>query len=393
MKSLNYLQSFRSLLRVRKNYCIGYQKVHEKYGDTVFMSFPLNLMVTRDNKLIEEILRDDLNNYGRSNLLLKSYGHVVKDGILAQEGKPWKKSRKGILSSLNFKNLDGKREVLRTHIEKLIPKKEHKKLNFTELSKNYAFKNMNKLIFEDAFDEQIDDFKLKVDHALTYLSKQQKDPLFYSRRNFKKALKNLDAIRDIISSKIDQGKLNKFNQAHDEFSKKAIIAQAMNVLAAGYETTASTGIWCMYFMIKHNISSDDINKAINETLRLFPAVGVLLRRNNGEKKIQGRVIPDGSEIVCNLYSLHRSCEYWDNPKEFRLDRNLENSKYFKPFGYGPTICPGKALSLLELEVMFQYILDNFNISFSENNMDGFIYHRTDASIKPAFDLLVDLVPK
>lgn len=392
MKRLSTLHSARALLKIRKNYCLGYQELHEKYGDSVLITFPIKLFVTRDNLLIEDILKDELQRFGRSQLLVKAYSIIINNGILAQEGQEWKRSRKGIINTMSFSNIQDKRQTLREHISSLIPKQSYKNLNFTEIAKTYAFKNINKLVFADAFSENQDHFKEVVDRSVTILSKKQKNPLFYSRPDYRLAVSDLNKIRRIISSKIEQKKLPQFNHGHDRFSLEAKVGQVMNILAAGYETTASTAIWCLYFMIKHGVSSKDINKAINESLRLFPAVGVLLRKSHFDTDLKGVTIPKGAEVVCNLYSLHRHEEYWDKPNEFILDRKSETNKNYKPFGHGPNVCPGKALSLIELEELFIYLLENFNISFSQTFMDGFIHHRTDATIKPAHDLLIDLEP-
>ncbi len=392
MKRLSYLQSLKALNKIRENYCLGYQSLHELYGDSVLITFPLKLFVTRDNSLIEEILKDDLQKFGRSHLLLKSYGVVVKNGILAQEGEQWKKSRKGIFNTLNFSNLNEKRLIVRKHLEELIPKEAKQEFNFTEFAKTYAFRNINKLVFDNAFDKYQDRFKEIIDRSLTTLSKKQKNPLFYSRSQFKKVVHELDEIKQVVAKSFHNKEMPSLMHAHSHFPKEAIVGQVMNVLAAGYETTASTAIWCLYFMLKNKLSSGQVSSAINETLRLFPAVGVLLRKCHGDYSFSGGIIPDNAEVVCNLYSLHRHESYWDHPNEFNLARNFEGNSYFKPFGFGPTLCPGKTLALIELEELFNYLYDNFELSFSNEDMSSFINHRTDATIKPAYDLKIDLSP-
>ncbi|KAA0189430.1 Cytochrome P450 CYP4V31, partial [Hyalella azteca] len=89
-----------------------------------------------------------------------------------------------------------------------------------------------------------------------------------------------------------------------------------------------------------------LEACIKEALRLFPPFPVLGRRLHQPAVIDGYQLPEGTNFIIMIYSIHRDPEQFPNPEEFNPDRFLgaEAAKRhpfsFIPFSAGPRNCIG-----------------------------------------------------
>ena len=52
---------------------------------------------------------------------------------------------------------------------------------------------------------------------------------------------------------------------------------------------------------------------IKESMRLFPPVSGLGRVLDKDTNIAGYVMPKGTAVACQFYSVHRHPDFWENP--------------------------------------------------------------------------------
>lgn len=111
---------------------------------------------------------------------------------------------------------------------------------------------------------------------------------------------------------------------------------------------------------------------IKECLRLNPAVGQMLPRNvpPGGVEVCGRLIPEGTVIGCNAWTVHRDKSvYGEDADEFRPLRWLEEDpEYIRnisnlsfAFGGGARTCLGKNIALLEITKFIPEFFRRFRI--------------------------------
>lgn len=94
-----------------------------------------------------------------------------------------------------------------------------------------------------------------------------------------------------------------------------------------------------------------------ETQRYQPSTPMIIPRyvSDGGMELYGRHVPAGTEIGANPYVIHRDKDmFGEDADEFRPERWLESperalemDKHLLTWGYGPRICLGKGIALLE----------------------------------------------
>ncbi|KAI1454900.1 cytochrome P450 [Annulohypoxylon moriforme] len=117
-----------------------------------------------------------------------------------------------------------------------------------------------------------------------------------------------------------------------------------------------------------------LRACIDEALRMSPpASGILWREPFPENQafaVDGHVIPKGTIIGVNIYSVHHNEEYFPDPFTFQPERWLsetitpEKKKImrdaFIPFSLGPRGCAGKAMAYLEVSLVMAKTLWYFD---------------------------------
>ncbi|CAI0409405.1 unnamed protein product [Linum tenue] len=165
-----------------------------------------------------------------------------------------------------------------------------------------------------------------------------------------------------------------------------------DLFVAGTDTTSSTIEWAMTELLcnpdKLAIAKKELNQTIGigihlqesdvsrlpylqavvkETFRLHPAAPLLLPRKAGvDVEICGFTVPQGAEILVNVWAIGRDPMTWDNPNSFMPERFLGskvdakgNNFELLPFGAGRRICPGMPLALRMLHMMLGSLIHWF----------------------------------
>ncbi|XP_063924255.1 cytochrome P450 4C1-like isoform X2 [Zophobas morio] len=102
--------------------------------------------------------------------------------------------------------------------------------------------------------------------------------------------------------------------------------------------------------VERNATLEDMNRmvylecVINETMRLFPTVPIVLRTVTENVKLDTYVVPKGSFVLIPICNIHLKPDIWKDPMTFNPDRFLyqkEATRHrcaFIPFSYGFRNC-------------------------------------------------------
>ena len=99
-----------------------------------------------------------------------------------------------------------------------------------------------------------------------------------------------------------------------------------------------------------------LRRFIDETMRLYPPLPVMLRTAVADDKTCGRHIPKGSFIAIMPWVVHRHRKLWRDPERFDPDRFAPDriaarSRYaYIPFGVGPRVCVAASLAMAEIQI-------------------------------------------
>lgn len=116
-----------------------------------------------------------------------------------------------------------------------------------------------------------------------------------------------------------------------------------------------------------------LRACIDETLRIAPPVPGTLWREvgpDGPAIIDGHVVPSGTEVGVNTYTIHHNEEYFPHPFAFKPERWLPSEtpneqiktalEAFIPFSIGSRGCAGKAMAYLESSLVLAKIVWHFD---------------------------------
>ena len=190
-----------------------------------------------------------------------------------------------------------------------------------------------------------------------------------------------------------------------EFNEKTLVATAMIMLIAGYDTTGQTMAY-MSFELARNTkvqkrlqeeiddvmeqnggelpnyysiqSMEYLDMVFQETLRKYPPLGFLQRVPLQDYKIPGTdlVIEADNDIFFNVVGMHQDPVHFPEPHVFNPERFSKEGRTkwdpyaFAPFGHGPRNCIARRFAMLEAKMGIVMILSNFNLVTSERTIKG-----------------------
>lgn len=98
---------------------------------------------------------------------------------------------------------------------------------------------------------------------------------------------------------------------------------------------------------------------MKEGLRLNAPIGAaLIPRMAGEDIfLSGTLIPKGTPLIMNMFNIHHSKKYWEDPEQFKPERfeTDDVNTSWLPFGSGARQCIGMNFSLIEQRVILSML--------------------------------------
>jgi cytochrome P450 len=178
-------------------------------------------------------------------------------------------------------------------------------------------------------------------------------------------------------------------------SRQAVLDEAVTMLLAGHETTASALAWSLYLLARHPKHADaladdlvsllhgeapslndledltSLRATLDETLRLYPPTHRIGRTAISPVVVGGHKIPVGADVLVPQWAVHRSARWYDRPLDFLPERwtpafrrSLPKFAYF-PFSGGPRICVGTQLAYSEVAVILGMLAQRFKYSLCD----------------------------
>jgi cytochrome P450 len=116
-----------------------------------------------------------------------------------------------------------------------------------------------------------------------------------------------------------------------------------------------------------------LDAVVKETLRLCPAVPVVMRRLVEPMRLGGYTIPTGTIVAPCVFLMHRRADIYPQPRAFRPERFLENSAgtyTWIPFGGGARRCVAASFAPLEMKRVMQTVLSEVDLRPAVTRSEG-----------------------
>ncbi len=177
---------------------------------------------------------------------------------------------------------------------------------------------------------------------------------------------------------------------------KQVRDEALTILMAGHETTASALTFAVWLIAKHPEVQErmaaEVRAAVGErppcaedyprlgyvarvfaeSMRLYPPAWISARTATEDYTMRGvGFIPKGSALVCAPIVVHRDARWWPEPERFDPERFTEGAKarrakfaYF-PFGGGMRQCIGEGFAWMEAVLALATMVKAWRLSLAE----------------------------
>jgi cytochrome P450 len=120
-------------------------------------------------------------------------------------------------------------------------------------------------------------------------------------------------------------------------------------------------------------SEEYVDAVVKETLRLCPAVPVVMRRLTEPMQLGGYTIPADTIVAPCVYLMHRRADLYPQPRSFQPERFLGDAARtytWIPFGGGVRRCVAVVFAQLEMKRVIQTVLSEVDLSAAESRSEG-----------------------
>lgn len=454
--------NFKDPIRILSTYYWNAEDCEPSSRHNRYLDFPgfAPVLVTRDPAVIRAILTatgDRAGQFDRDTLPSTGIARATgKDTLLFSNGSFWRRQRKlaaspfGKTILFQDERFDEFGETARVTIhERLRLLKQHAeetgKTHFQIPLESEIKVIMLELLARCFFGAEVDtdrirtDFVPAIERIINHIVKDtvrnrlgipvRLRALFSNRdRRILHDFEKFDELTNLVLNARHSGKGLWFAFKSDA-SDESLRSNLKVFLAGALEATTSFACWAISHLARHPhaqervrteldrinryttsslLGAADLNRVLEETLRLTPSLYFLPRRATENVQIttaDNRTlrIPRGTHLLLDVWHANRHEDHWGvevsgypadtfEPERWKIlaDRNLGSKELLHfGFGHGSRVCPGKHLGHLEVALVVGAFVKIFDFSAvnSENPAQAGV------STKPADGTLVELTAR
>uniref|UniRef100_A0A673JA92 Cytochrome P450, family 24, subfamily A, polypeptide 1 n=1 Tax=Sinocyclocheilus rhinocerous TaxID=307959 RepID=A0A673JA92_9TELE len=180
-----------------------------------------------------------------------------------------------------------------------------------------------------------------------------------------------------------------YHQSH--LTKKELYAATTELQVGGVETTANSMLWVIFNLSRNPCAQAKLLKEIQdvvpagetpraehiknmpylkaclkESMRVSPSVPFTSRTLDKDTVLGDYTLSKGTILMINSQAIASNEEYFDNGKQFRPERWLQEKSSINPFahvpfGIGKRMCIGRRLAELQIQLSLCWILRDYEI--------------------------------
>ncbi len=330
----------------------------------------------------ERILRRNWQNYLRKGVVVKRIALLLGNSLIASNGDFWASQRRMIQPAFTKGAVTGLGDLIaRVNLELLAQWKEAARSRQTVNVTRDVSLMVLKFTLSFLFGE---DYEITAPHCRIFTEESARNLEF---AHFLRPLGQF--IIQIVERRRREGvqagdALARLMEGRDRdsgapMSDDQIAREAMTIIVAGHETTASLLNW-MWLLLARNPEVQQrlgaeldaapwgasppiehlpryayARQIIDEALRVYPPLWLMTRKAVQDDQLGEFFVPAGTEIYLSPYLIQRNPQYWELPERFdpdrmRVEKGQRPELAMCPFGAGPRNCIGEYLALVESQM-------------------------------------------
>ncbi len=406
------------LASIRDNGLIGfprraYEEPVTRRGLLGRTSFILN-----DPEAIRRVLVDNQGAYARTSGTLRILRPILGDGLLISEGAAWRHQRRTLAPAFTPRAIDGLVPHIAAAVEEGLDRIGAEAAagpidlfaGFHGLALEIAGRSM----FSVGMDRHGPELRRFITEYGTRLGRPHlldilmppgwPAPLDGPRARFRRRwipfLDTIIAARTAAHGADGQGDLLDLLAAARNpetgaaFTPSELRDQVATMILAGHETTAGTLFWASTMLalapaLQERVAAEareaDLSDptgcqgdgrlaltraVVDETLRLYPAAFVIVRRAMLDDTLAGHAVRRNDIVMVSPWVLHRHRALWQDPDAFDPARFLPGANpparfAYLPFGAGPRVCIGAQFALTEAVLALARLAARFRIALDD----------------------------
>ena len=173
-----------------------------------------------------------------------------------------------------------------------------------------------------------------------------------------------------------------------------VLAEGMQVLVAGHETSSTALTWTLYLLCRHPdalaavrseleavVGASPVTPAhlsrlvqttqvLEEALRLYPPFWMIDREADADDEAGGVRIPRGTTVVAFVHGAHHARGHWREPESFCPARFAREggapgrALRHMPFGAGPRRCIGANYAMLQMAMILNAVVRRYRFTLA-----------------------------
>jgi cytochrome P450 len=391
---------------------------------------------------IHHYLVANASRYRFNDLRQAVLAPILRNGLVAAEGQIWKRTRRALAPVFSARHIKSFAPKMLARAQKSVS--ELQAANTTQISLSDEMVRVTFDVLMDclfsadvALDRQ--SFTKAIDRIFSRFGSPHpfdiiSAPKWLPRLGHGERDRIMDQVRhqltDVITARRRQ--MTKIQERPDDLlsllmqtqaedaeklSDEDIVDNLLTFIVAGHETTARSLTWTLYLLSKAPLTLSHVEKemdaaplsslmpcewlealpftsaVLKETMRLYPAAGVISRVAVEADRINGVEILPGTEIFTSPWVVHRHRKLWHDPESYDPMRFFgEASKQIKrfsyiPFGAGPRVCIGAGFSMQEMIIILVSYLKAFRFHYVGENDPLPVLRLT---LRPSIDIRMTL---
>ncbi len=392
-----------SLLMIKRDRLAFVLDAGKRYGDIVgFGMGRRKVFLLRHPEHIRYVLSENPANF-RKGLGIEEARPLLGYGLLSSDGEIWTRQRRLLQAAFHADRLDSYRKIIVAAAEKMASRWRTDTTidaahEMTLLTVSIVGQTLLGIDLDSQAEGIARDLHTLTADAMARMSSIVPIPRRVPTPANLRAARALRRMETRVNRMIDERRshptgggdmLSLLVETQDaNGGRQQVRDELMTALVAGHETTAAALSWAWRLLSQHPEISERLREeletvlggeeptmatqprlvytkaVIEETIRLYPPVWLLPRKNIEADTIGSFHVPPQSEVLLCLYSMHRHPAFWDEPDRFMPERFLreKNARHFAaylPFGAGPRTCIGSRLGLMEATLILAVLARRF----------------------------------